>query len=60
MEILLARGDLDAALAEATKLPEAAKTAGAVYLDQVKARRDADGLVTKALSLALTAAGGKS
>ena len=60
MEVALGRGDLDAVLGEAAKLPDAAKTAGAAYLDQIKARRDTDGLVTKALSLALTAAGGKS
>ncbi len=60
MEVALGRGELDAMLAEAAKLPDAAKSAGAAYLDQVKARRDTDGLVTKALSLALTAAGGKS
>lgn len=60
MEIALGRGDLDGVIAEAAKLPDAAKSAGAAYLDQVKARRDTDGLVTKALSLALTAAGGKS
>jgi hypothetical protein len=60
MEVALGRGALDTVLAEAAKLPEAAKTAGAAYLDQVKARRDTDGLVTKALSLALAAAGGKS
>ncbi len=60
MEVALGRGELDAVLAEAAKLPDAAKSAGAAYLDQVKARRDTDGLVTKALSLALSAAGGKS
>ncbi len=60
MEVALGRGELDAVLAEAAKLPDAAKTAGAAFLDQVKARRDTDSLVTKALSLALTAAGGKS
>ncbi len=60
MEVALGRGDLDAVLAEAAKLPDAAKTAGAAYLDKIKARRDTDGLVTKALSLALAAAGGKS
>lgn len=60
MEVALGRGDLDATLAEAAKLPDASKTAGAAYLGQIKARRDTDGLVTKALSLALAAAGGKS
>jgi hypothetical protein len=60
MEVALGRGDLDAVLTEAAKLPVEAKTAGAAYLDLVKARRDTDGLVTKALSLALAAAGGKS
>lgn len=60
MEVALGRGELDAVLAEAAKLPDAAKTAGADFLNKVKARRDTDSLVTKALSLALTAAGGKS
>ncbi|MGB8819457.1 MAG: hypothetical protein WCC66_16210 [Rhizobiaceae bacterium] len=59
MEVSLGRGDLDNVLAEAGKLPAEAQTVGATYLDQVKARRDTDALVSKALQLALTAAGGK-
>ncbi len=60
MEVNLGRGNLDAVLSEAAKLPDAAKTAGAAFLDKVKARRDTDALVSKALTLALAAAGGKS
>jgi hypothetical protein len=60
MEIAIGRGDFDAALSEATKLPPAAHEAGKSYLDQVKARRDTDALVTKALQMALSVAGGKS
>lgn len=60
MEVAIGRGDLDAALSEVGKLPAAAQEAAKAYLDQVKARRDTDALVAKALQLALTAAGGKS
>ena len=38
----------------------AAQEAGKAFLDQLKARRDTDALVGKALQMALTAAGGKS
>ncbi len=57
VEIAINRGDLDAALAEAARLPEPAQTAGADYLGKLTARRDADALVTKALTSALSAAG---
>lgn len=60
MEVVIGRGDLDAALLEAGKLPAPAQEAAKAYLDQVKARRDTDALVAKALQMALTAAGGKS
>jgi hypothetical protein len=60
MEVNLGRGNLDTVLSEAAKLPDAAKTAWAAFLDKVKARRDTDALVSKALTLALAAAGGKS
>jgi hypothetical protein len=60
MEIAIGRGDFDAALGEAAKLPPASLEAGKTWLDQVKARRDTDALVGKALQMALTAAGGKS
>lgn len=60
MEIAIGRGDFEAALGEAVKLPPAAQEAGKSYLDQVKARRDVDALITKALQAALSAAGGKS
>ncbi len=59
MEIDLGRGDLDGVLAESAKLPDASKKAGAEYLSAVTARRDTDGLVTKALAAAITAAGAK-
>jgi hypothetical protein len=57
MEVAVNRGDLDAALTEALKLPEAARTAGADYIGKLTARRDTDALVTKALTSALSAAG---
>lgn len=60
MELAIGRGDFDAALSEAAKLPPAAQEAGKPYIDQVKARRDTDALVTKALQMALSVAGGKS
>jgi hypothetical protein len=60
MEIAIGRGDFDAALIEAAKLPPAAQEAGKSYIDQVEARRDTDALVTKALQMALSMAGGKS
>ena len=60
MEIAIGRGDFDAALGEAAKLPPAAQEAGKAFLDQLKGRRDTDALVGKALQMALTAAGGKS
>jgi hypothetical protein len=47
-------------LNESAKLPPAAQEAGKSWLDQVKARRDTDALVTKALQMALSMAGGKS
>ena len=57
MEVAVNKGDLDAALAESEKLPDAAKAAGAGYISNVAARRDTDALVTKALTAALSAAG---
>lgn len=57
MELAVKKGDLDLALEEANKLPDAAKAAGAGYISNVAARRDTDALVTKALTAALSAAG---
>ena len=57
MEVAVSKGDLDAALAEADKLPDAARAAGIGYLGRLTARRDTDMLVTKALTSALSAAG---
>jgi hypothetical protein len=57
MEVAVAKGDLDAALAEAEKLPDAARAAGIDYIGRLSARRDTDALVTKALTSALSAAG---
>jgi hypothetical protein len=57
MEVAVAKGDLDAALAEAEKLPDAARAAGIDYIGRLTARRDTDALVTKALTSALSAAG---
>ena len=57
MEIAVSKGDLDAALAEAEKLPDAARAAGIDYIGRLTARRDTDALVTKALTSALSAAG---
>jgi hypothetical protein len=57
MEAALGKGDLDAALAEAEKLPDAARAAGIDYIGKLTARRDTDALVTKALTSALSAAG---
>jgi hypothetical protein len=60
MEVALQRGDLASVLTEAEKLPEASRVAGKDFLDKVTARRDTDTLVTRALGLALSQAGGKS
>ena len=57
METAVTKGDLDAALAEAAKLPDAPRAAGIDYINRLTARRDADALVTKALTTALAAAG---
>jgi hypothetical protein len=57
MEVAVSKGDLDAALAEAGKLPDAARAAGIDYVGRLTARRDTDALVTKALTSALSAAG---
>jgi hypothetical protein len=57
MEVAVNKGDLDAALAEAGKLPDPARAAGIDYIGRMTARRDTDALVTKALTSALTAAG---
>jgi hypothetical protein len=57
MEVAVNRGDLDAALAEAAKLPDSARAAGIDYIGRVTARRDTDALVTRALTSALSAAG---
>lgn len=57
MEVAVSRGDMDAALAEADKLPDAARAAGIDYIGRLTARRDTDALVTRALTSALSAAG---
>ena len=57
MEVAVSKGDLEAALAEAAKLPDAARAAGIAYIGRLTARRDTDALVTRALTSALTAAG---
>jgi hypothetical protein len=57
MEVAVNKGDLDAALAEAGKLPDAPRAAGIEYIGRLTARRDTDALVTKALTSALSAAG---
>ncbi len=57
MEVAVSKGDLDAALAEAGKLPDAARAAGIDYIGRLTARRDTDALVTRALTSALSAAG---
>ncbi len=57
MEVAVNKGDLDAALTEAGKLPDAARAAGIDYINKLTARRDTDALVSKALTSALTAAG---
>lgn len=57
MEVAVSKGDLDAALAEAEKLPDAPRAAGIDYIGRLTARRDTDALVTKALTSALSAAG---
>jgi hypothetical protein len=57
MEAAVGKGDLDAALAEAEKLPDAARAAGIDYIGKLTARRDTDALVTRALTSALSAAG---
>lgn len=57
MEIAVNKGDLDAALAEAAKLPDAPRAAGIEFINRLTARRDTDALVTKALTSALSAAG---
>ena len=57
MEVAMNKGDLDAALLEAGKLPDAARAAGIDYINKMTARRDTDALVTKALTSALSAAG---
>jgi hypothetical protein len=57
MEAAVSKGDLDAALAEGEKLPDAARAAGIDYISKLTARRDTDALVTRALTSALSAAG---
>ena len=57
MEVAVNKGDLDAALTEAGKLPDAARAAGIDYINRLTARRDTDALVTRALTSALSAAG---
>lgn len=57
MEAAVSKGDLDAALLEAGKLPDAARAAGIDYIGRLTARRDTDALVTRALTSALSAAG---
>src|SRR5690606_39416821 len=46
-------GDLERALAEYDSLPEASKTAGAAFMDKVRARHTADRLGAEALAAAL-------
>jgi hypothetical protein len=57
MEVAVNRGDIDTALTEANKLPDAARAAGIDYIGQLTARRDTDALVSKALTSALTNGG---
>jgi hypothetical protein len=57
MEVAINRGDLDAAVLESAKLPDEARAAGADFLAKLTARRDADALVSKALTSALSASG---
>jgi hypothetical protein len=55
MEVALSEGDLDRALAEWDKLPEAAKSVAAGYAADLKARRELDALITKVLTGAVKA-----
>lgn len=55
MEVAVTKGDYAAALAEYDSLPEAAKTAGAAYIADVRARLAADELTSKVLATALKA-----
>ena len=57
MEVAVSKGDLDAALVEAAKLPDSARAAGIDYINRLTARRETDALVTKALTSALSATG---
>jgi hypothetical protein len=54
IEAQLNAGDLSAAIAEWEKLPENAKAVSADFASAMKARQSADGIVSKALSDALT------
>ena len=55
MEAALDAGDFERAIAEYETLPQEAKTAGAAFMDKVRARHTADRLVDQALSAALRA-----
>lgn len=55
MEVALGQGNLDGAIAEWEKLPEAAKTVSADFAADLKARRELDALITSVLTGAVKA-----
>lgn len=55
MEVALSQGNLDGAIAEWDKLPEAAKAASAGFAADLKARRELDALITNVLTGAVKA-----
>jgi len=55
MEVALSRGNLDGALAEWEKLPEAAKTMSAGFAADLEARRELDALISGVLTGAVKA-----
>lgn len=56
MEVALGQGNLDGAIAEWEKLPEAAKQVSAGFVADLKARRELDALITGVLTGAVKAA----
>ncbi|MDQ2634010.1 MAG: phage tail protein [Pseudomonadota bacterium] len=55
MEVALKAGDLAGAIAEFDTLPEAAKTAGAVFADKIRARLAVEQLADQAIAVAMQA-----
>ncbi|MFZ2103045.1 MAG: mitofilin family membrane protein [Oricola sp.] len=55
MEIALAAGDFDSMIAEWEKLPEASRQASVGFMDDVKARRELDTLISNILTGAMRA-----